>query len=181
MSVRDGEEREIEVHVSVEKLAHYGVTLGQVSQALGAENANVPTGRVDSGTKEATIRLQGEVTRVEDLEEIVVAIVAAIQGKIDAMNLPDGYSTVFVGRTDQIEETTDAFGVAMLPAIILIYVVLASQFGRFIHTRTLAATAVAWRFTAETRRLQRNTQRKCRASEPRWLRARPWIGHGLAE
>ncbi len=76
VNVRGGEEREIEVQLSAEKLARYGIAIAQVSQALGLENANVPTGRVDSGTKEATLRLKGEVTKVEDLGAIVVANVA---------------------------------------------------------------------------------------------------------
>ncbi len=72
VTVRGGEEREIEVQLSAEKLARYGMSIAQVSQALGLQNVNVPTGRVDSGTKEATLRLQGEVTRVDDLAAIVV-------------------------------------------------------------------------------------------------------------
>jgi CzcA family heavy metal efflux pump len=73
VNVRGGQEREIEVQLSAEKLARYGIAISQVSQALGLENANVPTGRVDSGTKEASLRLQGEVARVDDLSAIIVA------------------------------------------------------------------------------------------------------------
>lgn len=76
VNVRGGEQREIEVQLSVEKLSRYGIAISQVTAALGLENANVPTGRVGSGTKEATLRLQGEVSRFEDLAAIVVTAVA---------------------------------------------------------------------------------------------------------
>ena len=72
VTVRGGEEREIEAQLSAEKLVHYGVSIAQVSQALALQNVNVPTGRVDSGEKEATLRLQVEVARVGDLSSVVV-------------------------------------------------------------------------------------------------------------
>lgn len=64
-------------------------------------------------------------------------VVSEIQEKIDEMKLPAGYTTSFAGQAKQMAETTDAFGVAMLLAIIFIYVVLASQFESFIHPITI--------------------------------------------
>ncbi len=82
VNIRGGEEREIEVQLSVEQLSRYGVSIAQVSQALGLENANVPAGRVDSGTKEATLRLQGEVSEVGDLANIVVALAGGVPVRV---------------------------------------------------------------------------------------------------
>ncbi len=75
VNVRGGQEREIEVRISSEKLAKWGLTLAQVSQTLAMENANVPVGRLDQGVQEATLRLQGEVEHLEELEKLVVATV----------------------------------------------------------------------------------------------------------
>jgi len=75
VNVRGGQEREIEVRLSAEKLARNGLSIAAVSQALGMDNANVPTGRVEAGDKEATLRIQGEVGKVSDLSSIIVATV----------------------------------------------------------------------------------------------------------
>ncbi|MDP2316937.1 MAG: efflux RND transporter permease subunit [Pseudomonadota bacterium] len=75
VTVRGGEEREIQVQLSAEKLARWGLTVAQVSQALALENANVPTGRLDQGAQEASLRLVGEVESVAALAALPVATI----------------------------------------------------------------------------------------------------------
>lgn len=87
VTVRGGEEREIEVRLSVEKLARFGLTVSQVSQALALENANVPTGRLDQGTQETSLRLQGEVRRVDELARLVVATVGGVPVTVGDLGL----------------------------------------------------------------------------------------------
>lgn len=72
VNIRGGQEREIQVLLSAEKLSRYGLNVGQVSQLLSLENGNVPIGRLDQGPQETTLRLQGEVSRVEDIANIIV-------------------------------------------------------------------------------------------------------------
>ncbi len=79
VNVRGGEEREIQVQLSAEKLSRWGLTVAQVSQALALENVTVPTGRLDQGPQEATLRLVGEAARVEDFADIVVATIGDTQ------------------------------------------------------------------------------------------------------
>ncbi|MES2639454.1 MAG: efflux RND transporter permease subunit [Myxococcota bacterium] len=78
ITVRGGEEREIQVQLSAEKLSRWGLTVAQVSQALALENSNVPTGRLDQGPQEASLRLVGEVERVEDIAALTVATIGGV-------------------------------------------------------------------------------------------------------
>lgn len=78
INVRGGEEREIEVQLAAERLLRYNLTVGQVSQALGLENANFPTGRVDEGPREATLRVIGQVKDVASIARLPVATVGGV-------------------------------------------------------------------------------------------------------
>jgi hydrophobe/amphiphile efflux-1 (HAE1) family protein len=73
VNVRGGAEREIEVRLSAERLAHYGLDVGAVSQALKLGNMNVPAGRFDQGATEATLRVQGQFTALAQVGDVVVA------------------------------------------------------------------------------------------------------------
>ena len=73
VNVRGGSEREIGVELSSDKLAHYGLSVGQVSQALGVENQNVPSGRIEDARTETVVRLQGQFTEVSQIADTVVA------------------------------------------------------------------------------------------------------------
>jgi HAE1 family hydrophobic/amphiphilic exporter-1 len=63
-----------EVHVDVDpvRLSAFGVSLGQVQQALGGANAAIPGGRLTQGAKQYELQVTGRVTRAEDLADIVV-------------------------------------------------------------------------------------------------------------
>ena len=91
VNVRGGEQREIEVKLSVEKLARYGLTVAAVSQALSMENATVPLGRLSQGPVETSLRLEGEVAAVEDIAGLVVASVGGSTVKVaDLGEVVDG-------------------------------------------------------------------------------------------
>ncbi|HJL15195.1 MAG TPA: efflux RND transporter permease subunit [Sandaracinaceae bacterium LLY-WYZ-13_1] len=66
-------EREIHVYVHPERLRAYGMTVGEVVQALQAQNLEVPGGRLDDGSRELTVRTSAEAQNVAELERITLS------------------------------------------------------------------------------------------------------------
>ena len=52
---------------------------------------------------------------------------------MEAMKLPAGYSVLFTGESEEMNETFDYIYEALILAIVFIYLILASQFGSFTH------------------------------------------------
>lgn len=75
IKVVGGREREIRIWLDAPKLRGFGVTFDDVMQAIRREHAEIPGGRMDykGGRSEYTIKTKGEVLRVRDFEDIVVA------------------------------------------------------------------------------------------------------------
>src|SRR5262245_27942869 len=63
--------------------------------------------------------------------------VALVREKVAELNLKPGYNLVFSGGARQLSDASNDFGIAVLLAIIFIYMVLASQFNSFIHPLTI--------------------------------------------
>jgi len=68
-----GQEREVQVIADGHRLDAYGLTIGDVSRALAAQNIEVPGGRVAKDGHEAMLRTLGRVGAVADFEQLVVA------------------------------------------------------------------------------------------------------------
>jgi HAE1 family hydrophobic/amphiphilic exporter-1 len=68
-----GDKREIRVNVNDDKLNYYGLSLLQVTQAIGQANLDFPTGKVKSTTENMTLRLAGKFTSLDDIRKLVVA------------------------------------------------------------------------------------------------------------
>ncbi|MBW2528098.1 MAG: efflux RND transporter permease subunit [Deltaproteobacteria bacterium] len=67
-----GQEEEVQVWVSPDKLASYYLTINDLAQALGAQNLEVPGGRLTAGGKEFAVKTKGEVHSAEALGDIVI-------------------------------------------------------------------------------------------------------------
>jgi HAE1 family hydrophobic/amphiphilic exporter-1 len=65
--------REIHVNLNPEKLRAYNITIDQVSQALAAQNVEIPGGRIDQGAREIVVRTLGRVQRVEGFNDIILS------------------------------------------------------------------------------------------------------------
>lgn len=65
---------------------------------------------------------------------------AEIQTRLDKLELPPGYRIVFGGSTQDIAETTGYAIQALSLAVILIYLILASQFGSFLQPIAIMAS-----------------------------------------
>ena len=63
--------------------------------------------------------------------------VAAVREKIAELNMKPGYALVFSGSARQLAQASNDFSIALLLAVIFIYMVLASQFNSFIHPFTI--------------------------------------------
>jgi HAE1 family hydrophobic/amphiphilic exporter-1 len=63
--------------------------------------------------------------------------VAAVREKVAELNMKPGYALVFSGSARQLAQASNDFAVAVLLAVIFIYMVLASQFNSFVHPFTI--------------------------------------------
>jgi len=64
-------------------------------------------------------------------------VTADIQAVVASQPLPPGVSVHATGQTKYQEQMAGAFGTAMLLAVLFVYMILASQFGSFIHPFTI--------------------------------------------
>lgn len=67
VNISGGEEREIQVNLSKEKLDGYGLSIMSVVQAVGAENLSSPSGRITQSEDEFSIRVEGKYKSVSEL------------------------------------------------------------------------------------------------------------------
>jgi HAE1 family hydrophobic/amphiphilic exporter-1 len=67
-----GRPRQINVWIDPDKLQKYGLSGPEVERALRTQNIELPSGRVDQGTRQLTLRTRGRVESVEQMGEIVV-------------------------------------------------------------------------------------------------------------
>ncbi len=138
-----GEERDVVVQVAPEQRTNLEniATLPIATPQRDASGAaiTVPLGqiaRVEVGTAPSQIDrmdLQRIVTvsagTTPDLS--VSEASAAIMERVRQMALPEGYTVTLGGQTEQLQETVGYVVEAILLAIILIYLILASQFESF--------------------------------------------------
>jgi HAE1 family hydrophobic/amphiphilic exporter-1 len=91
-----------------------------------------------------------QITRVNNQRQVTVS--AAVVGRdlssaqeeleqlVDEMNLPDNYSAVYNGQLKQMNEAFSGLTLALVLAVILVYMVMASQFESLIHPFTVMFT-----------------------------------------
>ncbi len=70
-----GQERSINVWIDANRLAHYGLPITAVRDAITQQNANVPGGNVTRGANERTLRTMGRFESADAFEELVIATV----------------------------------------------------------------------------------------------------------
>jgi len=68
-----GRPRQINVMVDPEKLQKYGISAPELERALKTQNIELPSGRVEQGARQLTLRTRGRVESVEQLGAIVIA------------------------------------------------------------------------------------------------------------
>ena len=67
-----GAERQLQITVKPERMAHYGLTIGEVVRALRAANASMSAGDVDEGKRSYVVRTEGELTSPSQVAAVVL-------------------------------------------------------------------------------------------------------------
>jgi len=81
-----------------------------------------------------------QITVNANLDSLATTLGKAIddaRGKVGQLGLKAGYQVTFGGSARTLSQATDDFGLAVILAILFIYMVLASQFNSFIHPLTI--------------------------------------------
>jgi hydrophobic/amphiphilic exporter-1 (mainly G- bacteria), HAE1 family len=77
-----GQERQINVWVDPDKMRSYNVTPAEVSNALRIQNIEFPSGRLDEGQNETSVRTMGKIQKPEQFNDVVVATRGTYQVKV---------------------------------------------------------------------------------------------------
>ncbi|NCA14705.1 MAG: efflux RND transporter permease subunit, partial [Proteobacteria bacterium] len=77
VSVFGGQQREVQVKVDASRLRAYGLSLAQVSQALGLENIDAPGGRIEDGNRNLNLRIDAKFRSIDEIGETVVSAPAS--------------------------------------------------------------------------------------------------------
>ena len=95
ITIIGGADRQINVWVDPDKMRSYNVTAGEVSAALRIQNVEFPSGRIDEGQKETSVRTIGKIAKPEEFNDIVVTTRGSYQVKIkDLGYVEDGAEEV---------------------------------------------------------------------------------------
>lgn len=73
INIIGGSEREIQVNVDQEKLRAYGLSIGQVAQAINAANTSYPAGQIETQQSQYSIRFDATVETTNRLRGLIIA------------------------------------------------------------------------------------------------------------
>ncbi len=86
-----GQEREVRVWLDADRLRGYGIPVSQVMAVLAAENIDIPGGRIETRTDEATVKTHGDLETVEEFNDLVIAYAEGAPVRLrDIGNVEDG-------------------------------------------------------------------------------------------
>jgi HAE1 family hydrophobic/amphiphilic exporter-1 len=95
VTIVGGRERQINIWVDPDKMRSYSVTPAEVTNALRIQNAEFPSGRLDEGATETSVRTLGKIKKPEEFANVVVATRGAYQVKVkDLGYVEDGAEEV---------------------------------------------------------------------------------------
>ncbi|HEX6124756.1 MAG TPA: efflux RND transporter permease subunit, partial [Pyrinomonadaceae bacterium] len=82
ITIIGGQERQINVWVDPDKMRAYNVTPAEVSAALRIQNVEFPSGRLDEGQKETSVRTMGKIQKPSEFDDVVVATRGTYQVRV---------------------------------------------------------------------------------------------------
>jgi HAE1 family hydrophobic/amphiphilic exporter-1 len=86
-----GQEREFHVWIDPQRLDSFGLAPNDVTQALVAQNVEIPGGRLDSGPLELSIKTRGQVFTANELGNIIITAAGGSPVRIrDVARVEDG-------------------------------------------------------------------------------------------
>jgi HAE1 family hydrophobic/amphiphilic exporter-1 len=109
-----------------------GTNLVRLDNVVKLESAQTPS-RIDRLDRQRQVSLRASVAPGYAQADRI----AALRGEVARMGLPTGYSTQVSGRARELETTFVEFLRAFLLSVILMYIILASQFESLIHPFTI--------------------------------------------
>jgi HAE1 family hydrophobic/amphiphilic exporter-1 len=89
-----GTAREFHVYPDFNQLLATGATLADLNSTIGANNANLPGGRVDSPTQETTVSVHADIVQPQDLLLLPVSVPGGAQSTLkigDIARVDDGH------------------------------------------------------------------------------------------
>jgi HAE1 family hydrophobic/amphiphilic exporter-1 len=72
VTLAGGVTREIRLSAEPQRLQAYGYTINSLASVIASENRNVSAGNVEEGMKEHSLRIVGEFSSLEDLENLMI-------------------------------------------------------------------------------------------------------------
>lgn len=72
VSLSGGEEDEVRITVDQNKMQNYGLSMTDISNALAAENINLPSGELKQGNLDVTLRTVGQYDTIEDIKNTFI-------------------------------------------------------------------------------------------------------------
>ncbi|MDQ4121462.1 MAG: efflux RND transporter permease subunit [Acidobacteriota bacterium] len=95
ITIVGGRERQINVWVDPDKMRSYSVTPAEITTAMRIQNAEFPSGRLDEGATETSVRTVGKIKKPEEFANVVVATRGNYQVKVkDLGYVEDGAEEV---------------------------------------------------------------------------------------
>ncbi|MBS4960369.1 MAG: efflux RND transporter permease subunit [Clostridiales bacterium] len=73
VEIMGGNEKEIRIIVSPEKLKGYGISISTISSALKSENINTPAGSIQQGNQDMDMRAVGEFESIDEIKNLPIA------------------------------------------------------------------------------------------------------------
>jgi HAE1 family hydrophobic/amphiphilic exporter-1 len=68
-----GRARQVNIWIDPDKLAKFGISAPEVERALKMQNMELPSGRIEQGTRQLTLRVRGRVESIQEFADLVVA------------------------------------------------------------------------------------------------------------
>ena len=95
ITIIGGQDRQINVWVDPDKMRSYNVTAAEVTNALRMQNMEFPSGRLDEGQTETSVRTLGKIKKPAEFDNVVVATRGEYQVKVkDIGHTEDGAEEV---------------------------------------------------------------------------------------
>jgi HAE1 family hydrophobic/amphiphilic exporter-1 len=82
VEIRGAVDRAVQISIDAQRLAAYRLSIAQVHDAIVAQNAEIPGGRVDAGFRELSLRTLGRLPHARDFEDLVVTTVDGVPVRV---------------------------------------------------------------------------------------------------
>ena len=113
-TVSGGDQREVQIQVSKDKLMAYGIGINDVQQALANASLDIPGGHFISNQSDLSVRLKAEFENVEDIRHLVFSVKGNNGGRPQIVRLSD-VATIL----DTSSEKTDDSRLNGHPTVVL--------------------------------------------------------------